>query len=74
MEQVFTAVTISVFMMMGSALFVLIWEMLDNKQPKHLINLEEEVYQEVIIFLGSDDKNNIARLINDAVLNYMRKE
>ena len=73
MEQVFTAVTISVFIMMGSALFVLIWEMLD-KQPKHLINLEEEVYQEVIIFLGSDDKNNIARLINDAVLNYMRKE
>ena len=73
MEQVFTAVTISVFMMMGSALFVLIWEMLD-KQPKHLINLEEEVYQEVIIILGSDDKNNIARLINDAVLNYMRKE
>ena len=73
MEQVFTAVTISVFMMMGSALFVLIWEMLD-KQPKHLVNLEEEVYQEVIIFLGSDDKNNIARLINDAVLNYMRKE
>ena len=73
MEQVFTAVTISVFMMMGSALFVLIWEMLD-KQPKHLINLEEEVYQEVIIFLGSDDKNNIARLINDAVLNYIREE
>ena len=73
MEQVLTAVTISVFMMMGSALYVLIWDVLDNKQPKHLINLREDVYQQVITFLGREDKNSITTLVNEATLKYLNE-
>ena len=71
MEQVFTAVTISVFIMMGCALFVLIWEMIDNKRS---VILDEEVHQEVITFLDSEDKTSITTLVNEATLNYIREE
>ena len=71
MEQVFTAVTISVFMMMGSALFVLIWEMIDNKRS---VILDEEVHQQVITFLNNEDKTSITTLVNEATLNYIREE
>ena len=76
MEQLFTAVTISLFMMMGSALYVLLWDVIDNqkhKHPNHLINLEEEIYQQVIIFLANEDKDNITALVNKAILQYLKK-
>ena len=71
MEQVFTAVTISVFIMMGCALFVLIWEMIDNKRS---VILDEEVHQQVITFLNNEDKTSITTLVNEATLNYIREE
>ena len=74
MEQVFTAVTISAFIMMGCALYVLIWDVLDNKEKKHLINLREDVYQEVIAFLNGEDKNSITILVNEAVLKYIMEK
>ena len=63
-------------MMMGSALYVLIWDILDNqkqKYPKHLVYLEEETYQQVVTFLDNEEKTNIETLINMATLSYLNK-
>ena len=71
MEQFFIAVTISVFIMMGCTLFVLFWEMIDNKRS---VILDKEVHQQVINFLGREDKTNINLLINEATLNHINSK
>ena len=70
MNTIFTAVTISVFIMMGCTLFVLIWEMIDNKRS---VVLEKEIYQQVITFLGKEDKLGVSAIINEATLNYLER-
>ena len=66
MNTFLTAVAFVIVILMASALYVLIWDILDKK---HLVNLEEEVYQQVITFLNNEDKSNITTLINEATLN-----
>ena len=74
MEQVFTAVTISIFMMMGSALYVLIWDILDNdsKEKKLKIDLGEGLHQRIVDFIGVDDKDEIKDFIDKLVVGYLK--
>ena len=73
MEQVFTAVTISIFMMMGSALYVLIWELLDNVEKKWKIDLGEKLHQKIVGFIGVDDKDEIKDFIDKFVSTYLKE-
>lgn len=70
MDAFITALIITAFIMMGSTLFVMIWEMIDNKRS---VRLEEETYQQVITFLDNEEKTNIETLINMATLSYLNK-
>ena len=74
MEQVFTAVTISIFMMMGSALYVLIWDILDNdsKEKKWKIDLGERLHQRIVDFIGVDDKDEIKDFIDKLVVGHLK--
>ncbi len=73
MEQVLTAVYISLFMMMGSALFVFIWDALDNdKEKKWKIDLGEKLHQEIVDSLGSDNNDEIKEFIGKAVGTYLK--
>ena len=75
MEQVFTAVTISIFMMMGSALYVLIWDILDNdsKEKKWKIDLGEGLHQKIVGLIGVDDKDEIKDFIDKLVSTYLKE-
>jgi hypothetical protein len=75
MEQVFTAVTISIFMMMASALFIMIWEAFDDdtKEKKWKIDLGEKLHQEIVDFIGIDDKDKIKDFIEKAVGVYLKE-
>ena len=73
MEQALTALYITMFMLMGSALFVFIWEALDSgKEKKWKINLGEKLHQKIVDFLGSDDNDEIKDFIGKAVDNYVK--
>ncbi len=73
MEHVLKAFYISLFMMMGSALFVFIWEALDNnKEKKWKIDLGEKLHQEIVDFLGSDNNDEIKNFISKAVGTYLK--
>ena len=74
MEQVLTAVTISIFMMMGSALYVLIWDVLDNdsKEKKWKIDLGEGLHQRIVGFIGVDDKDEIKDFIDKLVVGHLK--
>ena len=74
MKQVLTAVTISIFMMMGSALYVLIWDILDNdsKEKKWKIDLGERLHQKIVDFIGVDDKDEIKDFIDKLVVGYLK--
>ena len=74
MEQVLTEVTISIFMMMGSALYVLIWDVLDNdsKEKKWKIDLGERLHQRIVDFIGVDDKDEIKDFIDKLVVGHLK--
>ena len=61
MDALITALTITAFIMMGSTLFVMIWEMLDNKKP---INIKEETIDRVKEYLATDDKSKIEEFVD----------
>ena len=63
MEQVFTAVTISVFIMMGSTLFIMIWELIDDDK-EWKIDLGEELHRTIVDFIDMDEiKNFLEKLV-----------
>ena len=73
MEQALTAFYISLFMMMGSALFVFVWDALDNdKEKKWKIDLGEKLHQEIVDSLGSDNNDEIKEFIGKAVGTYLK--
>ena len=73
MNTIFTAVTISVFIMMGCALYVLIWELFDNdsKEKKWKIDLGEKLHQEIVEIIGMDDKDEIKNFIDNLVSDHL---
>jgi hypothetical protein len=73
MEQALIAFYISLFMMMGSALFVFVWDALDNdKEKKWKIDLGEKLHQEIVDSLGSDNNDEIKEFIGKAVGIYLK--
>ncbi|SVD82064.1 uncharacterized protein METZ01_LOCUS434918 [marine metagenome] len=74
MEQVLTAVYITMFIMMGSALFVFFWEAMDSgKEKKWKIDLGEKMHQEIVDFLGSDNNDEIKAFVGKVVGTYLKE-
>ena len=46
-------------MMMGCALYVLIWEAIDNRKKKSGIDLGDELHQKIVDYLNTDDKEKV---------------
>ena len=61
-------------MMMGSALYVLIWDVLDNdsKEKKWKIDLGEGLHQRIVDFIGVDDKDEIKDFLEQIVITYLK--
>ena len=72
MNTFLTAITISVFMMMGCALYVLIWEAIDNKKKKSGIDLGDELHQKIVDYLNTDDKEKVTEFIEQTVIDYLK--
>ena len=70
MNAFITAVIISLFMMMGSALIVLIWEIIDNK-GKGKLDLGESLHVRISDFLDSEDKDDIKKYVQDIVISHL---
>ena len=70
MNAFITAVIISLFMMMGSALIVLIWEIIDNKD-KGKVDLGESLQVKVSDFLDTEDKDEINKYVQDIVISHL---
>ena len=71
MEQIFTAVTISVFIMMGSTLFIMIWELIDDDQ-EWKIDLGEELHRTIVDFIDMDDKDEIKSFLEKLVMGHLK--
>ena len=69
MDTLLTALGIVVVMMMGCALYVLIWEALDKKKG---INLETGLHQKIVDYLNTDDKDEITEFIEQTVSDYLK--
>jgi len=69
MDTLLTALGFVVVMMMGCALYVLIWEALDKKKG---INLETGLHQKIVDYLNTDDKDEITEFIEQAVIDYLK--
>jgi len=69
MDTLLTALGIVVVMMMGCALYVLIWEALDKKKG---INLETGLHQKIVDYLNTDDKDEITEFIEQTVIDYLK--
>ena len=72
MEQFWTAITISAFMMMGCTLYVLIWEAIDNRKKKSGIDLGDELHQKIVYHLNTDDKDKVTEFIEQTVIDYLK--
>ena len=71
MHAFFTAVIISLFMMMGSALIVLIWEIIDNKD-KGKVDLGESLHVRISDFLDTEDKDEIKKYLQGIVISHLQ--
>ena len=69
MDTLLTALGFVVVMMMGCALYVLIWEALDKKKG---INLETGLHQKIVDYLNTDDKDEITEFIEQTVIDYLK--
>ena len=72
MNAFITAVIISLFMMMGSALIVLIWEIIDNKD-KGKVDLGESLHVRISDFLDTEDKDEIKKYVQDIVISHLEE-
>ena len=70
MNAFITAVIISLFMMMGSALIVFIWEIIDNKD-KGKVDLGESLHVRISDFLDTEDKDEIKKYVQDIVISHL---
>ena len=68
----FKSVVIVIFMMMGSALYVFVWEMVDSKEKKWKIDLGEKLHQKIVDFVGVDDKDEIKNFIEKLVIGHSK--
>ena len=71
MDTFLTALGIVVVMMMGSALWVLVWDAIDKKKNSG-INLGDEVHQKIIDYLNTNDKDKVTEFIGQTVSDYLK--
>ena len=73
MNSFLTAITIVIFMLMGSALYVLIWDILDNesKEKKWKVDLGEKLHQMIAEALDTEDKDEIKKYVQDIVISHL---
>ena len=72
MEQFWTAITISVFMMMGCVLWVFVWDKIDNQKKKSGCDLGAELHQKIVDYLNTDDKDKVTEFIEQTVIDYLK--
>ena len=74
MNSFLTAVTISIFMLMGCSLYVLIWDVLDNddKEKKWKVDLGEKLHQMIAEALDTEDKDEIKKYVQDIVISHLK--
>ena len=71
MNAFITAVIISLFIMMGCALIVLIWEIIDNKD-KGKVDLGESLHVRISDFLDTEDKDEIKKYVQGIVISHLK--
>ena len=71
MDTLVTALGIVVVMMMGCALWVLVWDALDKKTQGG-INLRNELHQKITDYLNTDDKEKITEFVEQTVIDYLK--
>ena len=69
MDTLVTALGIVVVMMMGCALYVLVWEAVDKKSG---IKLEGELHQKIVNYLNTDEKDKITEFVEQTVHDYLK--
>ena len=70
MDTLVTALGIVVVMMMGCALWVVIWEAIDKK-GKNGIDLGGELHQKIVDYLNTDDKEQVTEFTKQTVIDYL---
>ena len=63
MTAFFTAVLITVFMMMGGALIVLVWEGLDNSLKSNESEFKEVIYEKISLKVKGRVKDRLKTII-----------
>ena len=71
MDTLVTALGIVVVMMMGCALWVLVWDAIDKKTQGG-INLETELHQKIVNYLNTDEKEKITEFVEQTVHDYLK--
>ena len=71
MDTLVTALGIVVVMMMGCALWVLIWDAIDKK-GKSGIDLGDELHQKIVNYLNTDEKDKITEFVEQTVHDYLK--
>ena len=71
MDTLVTALGIVVVMMMGCALWVLVWDAIDKKTQGG-INLGNELHHKIVNYLNTDDKDEITEFVEQTVHDYLK--
>ena len=71
MDTFVTALGIVVVMMMGCALWVLVWDAIDKKTQGG-INLGNELHQKIVDYLNTDDKDQVTEFTKQTVIDYLK--
>jgi len=71
MDTFVTALGITVVIMMGCALWVLLWDAIDKKTNSG-INLGDELNQKIVDYLNTDDKDKVTEFIEQTVTDYLK--
>ena len=72
MDTFLTALGFVILMMMGSVLWVFVWDKIDNKKKKSGIDLGDELHQKIVDYLNTDDKEKVTEFIEQTVIDYLK--
>ena len=72
MDTFLTALGFVILMIMGCALWVFVWDKIDNKKKKSGINLGDELHQKIVDYLNTDDKDKVTEFIGQTVSDYLK--
>ena len=72
MDTFLTALGFVILMMMGSVLWVFVWDKIDNKKKKSGSDLGDELHQKIVDYLNTDDKDKVTEFIEQTVIDYLK--